>query len=140
MFVDVVNAFASLLRRIVFSFDEGDEAWLSKLRATGFTNEDVSAIYESPISFDWEETFSSVSSENTSQSKLLSYRLAEQIYTNSWVSQEYLKNIIRVTRGSSAGYPLADLVYSLAMARVLLSLRSTLADTGLQSSIGLGGG
>ena len=112
LFVDVVNAFASLLRRIVFSFDEGDEAWLSKLRATGFTDEDVSALYESLISFDWEETFSSVSSENTSQSKLLSYRLAEQIYTNSWVSQEYLKNIIRVTRGSSAGYPLAGLVYT----------------------------
>ena len=69
----------------------------------------------------------------------MSYRLAEQIYTNSLVSQEYLKGVIRVTRGSSAGYPLADLVYSLAMARVLLSLRSTLADAGLQSSVSLGG-
>ena len=64
--------------------------------------------------------------------------MAEQIYSHSWVSQEYLNGVIRINRGSSAGYPLADLIYSLAMAQALLCLRSTLADAGLQSSISIG--
>ena len=67
----------------------------------------------------------------------MSYRLAEEIDTNSCVFQEYLNGVIRVGRDASAGYSLADLVY-MAMACVLISLRATLVDSGLQSSISVG--
>ena len=32
MFFDIASAFASILRRIVFDTEEGDEAWLRKLK------------------------------------------------------------------------------------------------------------
>ncbi len=44
IFVDVTSAFATLLRRIVFDIDQGDEHWLRKLSASGFTNEDIEAV------------------------------------------------------------------------------------------------
>jgi len=138
VFVDVVNAFASLLRRIVFDFDGGDEAWLHQLRATGFSDADITAIYDSIRLYDWRVHFDDSATGGSAKSQFMSFRLAEQVYSHSWVSQEYLNHVIRVTSGSSAGYPLADLVYSLAMARVLTCLRSTLANAELQSSIRVG--
>ncbi len=46
LFHDVCNAFATLLRRIVFDVDLGDEHWLASLRIAGYSQDDVSSIYE----------------------------------------------------------------------------------------------
>ena len=43
-FIDVVAAFASMLRRIIFDIDVGDEAWLHKLRDNGYFDEDVDIL------------------------------------------------------------------------------------------------
>ncbi len=45
-FYDVCSAFATLLRRIVFDIDLGDEHWLNNLTNAGFTQEDISQIYD----------------------------------------------------------------------------------------------
>ncbi len=45
LFLDIVTAFASMVRRIVFEVDEGDEAWLHKLSSAGFAHEEVQEIY-----------------------------------------------------------------------------------------------
>ena len=45
IFVDVTSAFATLLRRIVVDINQGDEHWLRKLSASGFTNEDIEAVF-----------------------------------------------------------------------------------------------
>ncbi len=45
IFYDVCSAFATLLRRIVFDIDQGDEHWLRKLSAAGFTQDDIEHIY-----------------------------------------------------------------------------------------------
>ncbi len=44
IFHDVCSAFATLLRRIVFDIDHGDEHWLRKLSAAGFTQDDIEHI------------------------------------------------------------------------------------------------
>ena len=45
--LDVISAFASLLRCIVFDFEDGDEAWFSKLTQHGFSEADILSIVES---------------------------------------------------------------------------------------------
>ena len=44
VFYDVCSALATLLRRIVFDVDQGDEHWLRKLDRAGFTQDDISHI------------------------------------------------------------------------------------------------
>ena len=46
LFLDIVTAFASMVRRIVFDVDEGDEVWLNKLSAAGYNDEDIATIYK----------------------------------------------------------------------------------------------
>jgi hypothetical protein len=53
IFLDVVAAFAQMLRRIVFNVDAGDEAWLASLAAAGFGEEDIEAIYNNICDSDW---------------------------------------------------------------------------------------
>jgi hypothetical protein len=47
LFLDVIGAFASLLRCIVFDTEAGDEAWLHKLRSHGFSQDDIDSIISS---------------------------------------------------------------------------------------------
>ena len=53
LFVDVVTAFASMLRSIIFDIDEGDEAWLRKLRDRGFSEDDINQIYSTVTTTPW---------------------------------------------------------------------------------------
>ena len=46
IFYDVCSAFATLLRRIVFDIDQGDEHWLRSLSKAGFTQDDITQIYD----------------------------------------------------------------------------------------------
>jgi len=47
LFLDVISAFASLLRCIVFDLDDGDEAWFHKLQTHGFSKIDIQSIIDS---------------------------------------------------------------------------------------------
>ena len=128
IFFDVVSAFATLLRRIVFDVDQGDEAWLFKLREAGFPEQDISSIYEEISSYEWLSPF-----KDTGES--LAIGLAKQWYNNSWCTHEFIPNVLNTTAGSAAGIPLADLMYSLAMSRVLLTMRKALACASLDSTL-----
>ena len=44
LFIDVLIAFATLSRRIIFDTDQGGEHWFRSLRSTGYADSDVSAI------------------------------------------------------------------------------------------------
>jgi len=137
LFLDVSAAFASLLRRIVFDFEEGDERWLNKLRSTGFSDTDVSDIYKFVTEYCWVNELGSTSSMPFD--KVHSYRLAEQFFRNTWVSQESLPNVLNIKSGCCAGTPLADLIYSMAMSRVLKLMRSTIRIDCLESTIKVAG-
>ena len=79
------------------------------------------------------------SNEHVSSSSVpLDYKFVEQFFSNGWVSQEYIPNILEVTKGSSAGTPLADLIYSMAMSRVLSLLRERMQFEGINSAIKIG--
>ena len=122
-FYDVCSAFATLLRRIVFDIDQRDEHWLNSLAQAGFTQEDIMHIYD----FVKLNFFDNVDSGSTdSAGNNLVFNLTHEWYTNTWTSQEFIPNVTCTTTGSAAGTPFADLIYSLAMSRVLKTLRRSL--------------
>jgi len=132
VFYDVCSPFATLLRRIVFDIDQGDEHWLYKLSAAGFTQDDIESIYE----FVSQNFFTNVDSgpQDSAGNNLL-FNLAQEWYKNTWTSQEYIPNVTNTTTGSSAGTPFADMIYSLAMSRVLRTMRRSLHNEGLETSL-----
>ena len=44
--MDIVTAFASLIRRIIYDETESDEAWLAALVHNGFSTQDITFVYD----------------------------------------------------------------------------------------------
>ena len=45
LFLAIVAALATMVRRLAFDVEAGDEVWLSKLRATGYTKEEADSVH-----------------------------------------------------------------------------------------------
>ena len=125
LFLDIVSAFASLLRRIVFDVDLGDEAWFHSLVGAVFTQDEVCIIYHEVCDSLW-----SALHANT-----VSLALATCMYQYTWASTEGVPHVMHTSTGSSAGTPLADLMYVIAMSKVMYKLRESLSEEGLVSQI-----
>ena len=83
LFLDIVTAFATLLRRIVFDVCHSDERWLMQLRDSGFSQDEIKSIYECVCSSLW----------SCDGSDLHAARLAEQFYVNTWISTEGISKV-----------------------------------------------
>ena len=126
LFLDVVSAFASLLRRIVFDNEQGDEAWYKELKNNGYTDADISDIH-AVISQVYKQF-----NEGTPINKIfLTYVGA--MYSNTWFSTEFLGGVVQTTQGSMAGMTFADIVYAIAFSKVLFSLNNSLVNNGVKS-------
>ena len=132
LFLDVCSAFATMLRRIIFCHEDGDEAWLHKLASVGFSLEEIKAIYDDICAFAWHAECSDHDDDYRDE---LTYEYASTLFEHNWISQDTLPNVLRIKVGCGAGTPIADLIYSLSMSRVLISLRECLASKGLGSSM-----
>ena len=53
IFMDIVTAFAVLLRRIIFDDFDNDEIWLRKLSAAGFSSDDIECIIDNVSDRSW---------------------------------------------------------------------------------------
>jgi len=135
LFLDVVAAFASMLRRTVLPSDGGDEAWFKSLHDSGFSREDVESIF-AYVKFmaSWQRDSEGNLDTTISYDRTLAKAMVQEWFKNTWLSQEGIDGVIVTHFGSLAGTPLADLLYSLAMARVLLNLRNSLKKDNLESS------
>jgi len=78
--------------------------------------------------------------EGTGYTTEFNLLLTAHFYKNTWFSTEYLSHIMKTSRGSLAGAPLADVVYGLAMSRVLFALEVAMNDAGINANIKLGNG
>ena len=65
--------------------------------------------------------------------------LVKTWYTNTWISQEGIPNVMLTDQGSLAGTPFADLAYTFAMSRVLTVFRNSLAIGNIESHIEVDG-
>jgi len=115
LFLDITSAFASLVRRIIFDIEAGDEHWLLQLRASGFSESEIHQIYD-------EIKMLVVGDKNSTYATAL----ATQLHTFMWNTFDGLPDISWSLQGTGAGAPLADLVYVIAMAKVLRKLRCEL--------------
>ena len=128
LFLDIHTAFASLVRHLVFNVDDGDEAWLAKLRAFGFEETDIKDIYECAVS----PLFS------PSVRDKVAFKFAEELHRCTWSTTEGLTGIINTSQGSMAGMTLADLVYASAFSKVIHTLIKSLSNDNLIPVIGDG--
>jgi len=123
LFLDIVTAFASLVRHIVFNIDDGDEMWLASLANAGFDPSEIDTIYKEVCSSLW----------SSLKANTVSTALAACMYQYTWASTEGLNGVIHTKTGSAAGTPLADLMYVVAMSKVLGKFRSEMDVQGLTS-------
>ena len=113
------------MRKIVFDTDEGDERWLVSLREAGFSEHEIKDIYG--------EVCTSI--DQLFNCNTVSLALASCMYQYTWASTEGLSSIMRTKSGSSAGTPLADLVYVIAISKVMFKLREKLEHQELVTKI-----
>ncbi len=133
MFVDIITAFAVLLRRTIVNESDADELWLRRLSCSGFSQEDIDVIYGVITDHSWLIAHDSLPYEQSKNTFLA--QLSSCYYRNTWFSQQSLPNVVHTTRGSMAGMPLADIIYALASSRVLGKFHCALISEGLTSSI-----
>ena len=141
LFLDVISAFASLLRCIVFDTEAGDEAWLHKLKSHGFTQDDIdSTIRSVKACSNWRvDNQGLIVTPEEGEQYDISLGLAKTWYSNTWISQEGIPNVMLTDQGSLAGTPFADLAYTFAMSRVMSVFRNSLAICKIESHVDVNG-
>ena len=139
LYADVVSAFARMLRRAVFDVSDGDEIWISHLRASGFCDTDIIAIRDMVAQLaSWDiDCDGNIIAPDPNFS--LTECLAKQWFKCTWVSQEGIGKVIRNKIGCMAGTPLADLLFTVVVSRVLLICRKSIVSDGLQSIVTVDG-
>ena len=130
LFVDMSAAFASMLRSMVFDLNEGDEAWIKSLLKVGFSREDVEHIKQGVNETPWLHKNGKFD-QGLTQAVSRDVAMAQSFFTHTWFSQEHIPNVVKINMGSSAGMPLADVIYSMAMSRVINKLDMALRAKGI---------
>jgi hypothetical protein len=139
LYLDVVTALACMLRRCIFDVSDGDELWLKSLRSHGFSDEDVEAIFNSvKARASWEIDCEGNLMEGSLGDQNVSTKITEQWYMNRWMTQEGLPGAFVTDFGCLAGTPLADLLFTVAMARIIHVMSKSLVQDDLESSIMIG--
>ena len=104
LFVDVVCAFASLVRVFVLassgSFDD-DQVLIERLSALGMNRTDINQFLNIAVDF--------APFRSNGLNHLL--RVMSSIHEGSWISFEFLHGVFEVSQGCLAGTPLADLLF-----------------------------
>ena len=96
LFLHVISTSASLLRCIVFDTEAGDEAWFRKLSNHGFSQADISSIVESVRACsNWKVDNQGIIVPPEQREQYdISLGLAKTWYTNTWISQEVIPNVM----------------------------------------------
>ena len=123
IYLDVVCAFANLQRRISIPGDSSsEEQWRRHLGTCGFSAEEADAVVDLACSvLTW--TAAGASAHNIA--------LLEEAHLLTWFSVEGLRHVTVFCQGCAAGTPLADLLYVIAMARILNKMETCLESLGL---------
>ena len=126
LFVDVVAAFASVIREIVLGGLDDAQRVASicrSLRLPHSLGQDVVDLARR----------GGVISSCGASGHLLG--LLQEAHRGTWFSTEGLDDVVMTSAGTRAGDPLADVVFNLLMTAVLQSLRSRLRNDGLISQV-----
>ena len=119
---------------------DGDLGWIDFMRRHGYSEPDILSIrnmveHLASWDIDCNGCVISPNKQGGDAAKDLSTKLVSEWYNNTWMSQEGIDNVIISWIGCLAGTPLADMVFTLSIARVLLAFRKSLECDGLQSEV-----
>ena len=126
LFVDVVGAFASVVREIVIGrlTDASQVAKIcAKLRLEQSLGQEVVNLARR----------GGVLSDAGASPHLAA--LIREAHRNTWFAIEGLDTIVKISAGTKAGDPLADLVFNLLMAAILRDLRGRLRQEKLMTTV-----
>lgn len=123
LFIDVSSVFSSVARRIVAPIaPESEEAWRRHLHACGYAVDDANLIVSLAMTLlQWEQA----------GAKAHAVAMLEEFLATTWFSVDGLSFISRCIQGTLAGTSLADLVFIIAMSRIMGMLNAKLVDAGL---------
>ena len=124
LFVDLTTAFASVQRELAFSSGDVPTAALARLQEIGWTESDLRDVRDVFTEVVWRSA-----SEGNWEAAV-----AEKCHDFSWATVEGSSAAVRTRRGVQAGLPIADLVFSCAMCKVLVVIRRKLAAAELITS------
>ena len=93
LFLDVVTAFASMLRRSVFDITSGDETWLKALHDFGFSQADVSAVYDTVVYLSSWDVDANCNIINSRSDYSYAHKLAKHWYEHTWMSLEGIEGV-----------------------------------------------
>ena len=92
----------------------------------GFSEADIGEIFDQIKCIHFSENGEGIRYSGNDIGVSIAFAITQQLYSNTWVSVEGVPGCISATEGSCAGMPLADIIYSVAMSRVLNRIRSQL--------------
>ena len=125
LFVDVISAFASVLRRIILpGLPQTEEAWMIHLRNSGFTSGEAASVVSTAMSVaSWTE--SGVSHH--------SLAIAQAAHETSWFTIDGLDRLSVFCKGVLAGTSVADIIFILAIAKVIAKVEDRLKEAELET-------
>ena len=110
------------------------------MSAAGFSRGDIDAVVDMVKSMSsWDVDADGNFIGDPTDGTDMAVGIAKQWYKCTWVSQGGIPEVMRTDLGSMAGTPMADLLFTLSISRVLSILRKALAVDGLDSSFAVNG-
>ena len=141
IFLNMVVAFACMLRWTIVDYEDGDKSWIRKLVDAGLSKTDIDAIM---ISVKYHASWNSdaegdlIADPNVGKNSMCA-NMSKQLYTNSCMSSEGTPDVMVASMGSMAGTPLADLLFTASISRVMMALRKSFEVDNLKPEISLDG-
>jgi hypothetical protein len=109
VFVDLSTAYASMNRRLAVGSDITDVELAARLRASGFDKDSIVRILSELRTLKvWDQV----------QTPRQLQALLQELLTGTWLAQEHIAGVLAYVSGTSAGTPLADLIFVVAFRTV----------------------
>ena len=124
-FVDLSSAFASMARAVALPMPQYEADLVQTLVSMGFDRREVAAVRE-------------IACEDTLGLKEDPQHLVALIcsmHSATWMSIEGISDVVETRRGSLAGTSLGDIVFTMSITKVLVSIRKAMAAEGLSTVV-----
>ena len=108
---------------LFFYFPSSDEEWLHSLRATGFSEAEITDVYNDISNLGF--VFNGSCTPELDKARVW-FAYAQELYNETWISMDSCNIVSSIAQGSSAGMPLADLIFNVAMSKILIRFQNKL--------------
>ena len=129
IFMDVISAFYSMLREILFGWNGTDEELIARLAGHGVTDISIHQIMNYLAS---ERSVLSEAGATPAE-----HAMIEELHSGAWFSIENVETLVTTTKGALPGHPMADLVFEVTYTRAIKDAQKDLTDQNIITTIPL---